>query len=97
MKKLIILILCLCMSLSFVACAETTAETDGEDFSERVKRVYVADGNPGLRNSKDEIIFVDSKTGVMYLFIDWGYGGGLTVMVDENGDPLLWDDWEVTE
>jgi hypothetical protein len=85
------------MSLSFVACTETNAETDVEDFSKRIKRIYTGDGNAMLKDSKEEIIFVDSKTGVMYLFIDWGYGGGLTVMVDENGDPLIWEDSEVVE
>lgn len=35
-------------------------------------------------------IYVDKETGVMYLFVKNGYGGGLTVMVDENGKPLIW-------
>jgi len=39
-------------------------------------------------------IYADSETGVMYVFVKDGYGGGLTVMVDENGKPLLWDDWK---
>ena len=35
-------------------------------------------------------IYVDKETGVMYLFVKNGYGGGLTVMVDEDGKPLIW-------
>lgn len=27
----------------------------------------------------------------MYLFVKNGYAGGLTVMLDENGEPLLWE------
>jgi len=33
-------------------------------------------------------IITDEETGVQYLFVDYGYSGGLTVMVDENGKPL---------
>lgn len=31
-------------------------------------------------------IYVDTETGVMYL-----YGNGLTVMVDADGKPLIWE------
>jgi hypothetical protein len=31
----------------------------------------------------------DTETGVHYLFWDSGYGGGLTVMVDAEGKPLV--------
>ena len=37
-------------------------------------------------------IYVDVETNVMYLFVNGGNGGGLTVMVDETGAPLLWED-----
>ena len=37
-------------------------------------------------------IYVDVETNVMYLFVKSGYGGGLTVMVDETGAPLLWNE-----
>lgn len=37
-------------------------------------------------------IYVDVETKVMYMFVKEGYGGGLTVMVDEDGNPLLWED-----
>ena len=35
-------------------------------------------------------IYVDSETNVMYYWYCGGYSGGLTVMVDENGKPLIW-------
>ena len=34
-------------------------------------------------------IWVDKQTGVNYLFRRDGYGGGLTVLVDENGKPVI--------
>lgn len=36
-------------------------------------------------------IYVDKQTRVMYLFVKVGYGAGLTVMLDENGKPLLYE------
>ena len=34
-------------------------------------------------------IFVDKETGVNYLFVQLGYAGGLTVMVDADGKPVV--------
>ncbi len=34
-------------------------------------------------------IYVDNETGVHYLFITDGYGGGLTPLLDENGRPVI--------
>jgi len=30
----------------------------------------------------------DSETGVLYLYHAWGYGGGLTPLLDRDGKPL---------
>lgn len=34
-------------------------------------------------------IWVDTKTGVNYLFHASGYAGGLTVLVDRDGKPIV--------
>lgn len=34
-------------------------------------------------------IWVDTQTGVNYLFRQSGYGGGLTVLVDREGKPIV--------
>lgn len=34
-------------------------------------------------------VITDKKTGVQYLFVKRGYGAGLTILVDEDGKPLL--------
>ncbi|KAE9708257.1 hypothetical protein GP713_23980 [Escherichia coli] len=36
-------------------------------------------------------IVVDEQTGVQYLFSAIGYSGGMTVLVDKDGKPLLAD------
>ncbi|MBR5524196.1 MAG: xylan 1,4-beta-xylosidase [Clostridia bacterium] len=34
-------------------------------------------------------VLVDKQTGVNYLYANSGYGGGLTVMVDALGNPIV--------
>lgn len=34
-------------------------------------------------------IYVDKETGVNYLFHSSGYAGGLTVLLDEEGKPII--------
>ncbi len=34
-------------------------------------------------------IWVDRETGVNYLYHSGGYGGGLTVLVDREGKPII--------
>ena len=47
----------------------------------------VVDGG-GLSDSRMEI-YVDKKTGVNYLFAQAGYAGGLCVLVDRDGTPIV--------
>ena len=35
------------------------------------------------------MILVDKKTGVNYLFASSGYAGGLTVLLDKDGKPVI--------
>ena len=34
-------------------------------------------------------IWVDKETGVNYLYRQSGYAGGMTVLLDENGNPVI--------
>ena len=47
----------------------------------------VVDGG-GFSDSRMEI-YVDRKTGVNYLFTQSGYAGGLCVLVDREGKPIV--------
>ena len=40
-------------------------------------------------NMGSEQILVDTKTGVNYLWTTCGYAGGLTVLVDADGKPIV--------
>ena len=35
------------------------------------------------------VILVDKKTGVNYLFVQSGYAGGLTPLLDRDGKPVI--------
>lgn len=41
----------------------------------------------GMANVSE--IWVDKVTGVNYLYHSAGYGGGLTVLVDRDGKPVI--------
>lgn len=38
---------------------------------------------------KGSTIIVDTRTGVNYLFVQSGNSGGLTPLLDENGNPIV--------
>ena len=40
----------------------------------------------------DAIVIVDKETGVNYLFVCRGSGGGLTPLLDANGKPIITKD-----
>ena len=49
---------------------------------ERFVKVY-------SENLGTELIFVDRQTGVNYLFIQSGYAGGLTPLLNRDGTPVV--------
>ena len=53
---------------------------------DRFKKV-LADGG-GMTENRFEI-YVDKKTGVNYLFSSCGNAGGLCVLVDRDGKPIV--------
>lgn len=55
---------------------------------------YSPIGYPNVTEYGDSVYFyiVDNNTGVVYLSYRDGYRQGITVMLDENGDPITVDD-----
>ena len=51
----------------------------------RFEKVY---SQSGMSTGTMEI-WVDRETGVNYLFRASGYGGGLTVLLDRDGKPVI--------
>lgn len=80
MKKLISLVLALVFIFALAGC--NGGSSDNETISDRFVKVY---------SEYSSCIYVDSETNVMYFWHSGCYSGGLSVMLDENGDPLLWE------
>lgn len=53
-----------------------------------MNRFYIKESEGSAFGIKTYIL-VDRSTGVNYLFTKSGYGAGLTVLVDENGMPII--------
>ena len=53
---------------------------------DRFKKILV-DG--GGMNENYMAIYVDRKTGVNYLFTSYGTAGGMCVLVDREGKPII--------
>lgn len=80
MKKIICLCLVLMIVLTFIGCSEQ--KSDNTKTKDRFIVIY---------SDFENKIYVDKITNVLYLWHSGGYSGGLSVIVDENGKPLLWD------
>ena len=76
-KKLIAAIIT--AALLIAGCSDTANVSAGQDNT----MVLVESGR-----SYD--IYADKDTGVMYLYIWQRYGGGLTVMLNADGTPKIW-------
>lgn len=88
MKKILCCALIMSLALSCVACTEKTE--DGKyiyKVGENISMIEVA-------RTIDFIIYVHEQTKVMYLYENRYNRGGLTVMLDENGKPLIWHQTE---
>ena len=48
----------------------------------RFKKIY-------SQNMGSMEIWIDRQTGVNYLFYSSGYAGGLTVLLDQDGKPVI--------
>ena len=46
----------------------------------------------GVSFATDAIVIVDKETGVNYLIVHRGYGGGLTPLLDSDGKPIVTKD-----
>lgn len=85
MKKLISILLCLCMIFALTGCGSSTEEEEENVIGKRLEVVHSESHAPAHLS-----IVVDKETGVAYLWCGVGYKGGLTVMLDSEGKPLIW-------
>ena len=63
------------------------AKEKNEKNEKRFKKIY-SQGGGSIE------IWVDKECGVNYLYHSSGYGGGLTVLLDKDGKPIVTPDTE---
>ena len=80
-KKLIAAIIT--ATLLIAGCSDTVNVSTGQENT----MVLVESG-------QEYLIYADNDTGVMYLYITISTGGGLTVMLNADGTPKIWQSEE---
>ena len=76
MKKLRILLLMLVAILCISGCSFAGTSDSASN---------------SVRDISDTRIFVDSETNVMYTWYKSGYGGGMSIMLNADGTPKVYD------
>jgi hypothetical protein len=61
----------------------------GEKIMSKEKRFEIVQTEGNGLTSPNLRVIVDTETGVNYLFMHDGYAGGLTVMLDAEGKPII--------
>ena len=83
MKRILLILLSVLCLTAFCGCEDKTiGET--ECISQNINMIKVYSELDGF------VVYVHKETRVMYIYIHYSYPS-LTVMVDENGKPLLWE------
>lgn len=85
-KKFICAVLIIC-AICFSLCGCGESSTVHLQEKQSVSGRFLSDG-------PECYIVTDSETGAQYLFCDYGYSGGLTLLVDANGNPCLANGYE---
>ena len=50
---------------------------------------FTIDQKNGLACASSSLVIVDNETGVNYLFVNSGYAGGLTPLLDAKGNVIV--------
>lgn len=85
MKKILLSLLGIVLCFSVCGCATSNLEAhtiNGKPLG--YDRFRIVEGS-----YDSEAILVDTETGVEYFWHRTGYAGGLTVLVDHEGKPLI--------
>jgi len=82
MKKIIVFVLALVMcAVIFAGCGGTKENS----------RFIVIDSDTKAENLSNTVLYVDKQTGVVYWYTHSGYGQTMTVLLNSDGTPILYD------
>ncbi len=58
-------------------------------MAEKKKKRFIRVHSEGGFTTPASYVLVDRETGVNYLYCSGGYGGGLTVLLNRDGSPIV--------
>ncbi len=82
MKKIIVFVLALVMCITIFAGCGGTKENS---------RFIIIDSDIKAENLSNTALYVDKQTGVVYWYTHSGYGQTMTVLLNSDGTPILYD------
>lgn len=95
MKKILSILICVCiLAFTFVACGSSnTSEVENESINRfyLVDKFYIDDPTT-ISGEKIAYVLVDRHTNVCYLHTAVGNRCSMTVMLDADGKPILWEE-----
>lgn len=86
-NKYIVIVILLMLILSSCVTSDDPIVVEDARVKKESRFLYYHDEDNGL--SRYSVRIVDRETGVNYLFFKSGYGGGLTLLVDKYGNPII--------
>lgn len=81
MKRIVAIILVVMMSCFIFAGCGTKENS----------RFVVVDSNVESENLSNTALYVDKQTGIVYWYTHSGYGQTMTVLLNSDGTPVLYD------
>lgn len=91
MKKILSIIICVCiLAFSLVACCGSgTAEASDE----KENRFFIVEDVDvqAAYNVYRGYVMVDRETGVCYIYLTGSNRGAMSVLLDADGKPLIWE------
>lgn len=88
-KKILLLATILTIIIGCSGCGNTT--TSSINASDTNYQVIAEDTHFLRIDSIDGYLYVDKETKCQYLWVKRGYGGGITLLVNEDGTPKLYE------
>lgn len=92
MKKIICIFFCILLIFTLSACGKSTATQPGSFFDDSPRFILVDQSHNSGLAATTVSIYCDSVTGVLYMYIDGCYNGGITPLYNSDGSLMLYDE-----
>lgn len=85
MRKVILILVLVFMLLALCGCSSNSNATNDENNR------FVKISDTELNINTDLIVFYDKETKIQYVYANGLYAGGLTILLNSDGTPLLYE------